>query len=358
MVLDQLQCPVVLAPLAGGPFTPELAAAVSNAGGLGFVATGYLKAADAAARLQATRELSSRPLGVNLFGRGAPADPAVYRGFVEEFEDWADQHGVQPGEPRYDDDDWDAKIELLASSPPEVVSFTFGCPPAEVVGRLREAGSEVWVTITTVEEAREAAAVGADVLVVQGAEAGGHRGSFQDRPDLPAYGLLPLLQLVGAAVELPLVASGGIMTGRALAAVLCAGAKAAQIGTAFMVAPEAGTNAAHREALKAPGVTVLTRAFTGRLARGIRNEFIDEHEPRAPIAYPELHYLTSPMRKQARERGDTSQINLWAGEPHELAVERPAGEIVRELTSSALTALVDVLMTPWAKAQIPSVPRP
>ena len=350
MILDQLQCPVVLAPLAGGPSTPELAAAVSNAGGLGFVATGYLKAADSAARLQATRQLTARPLGVNLFGRGAPADPAAYRAYVEKFTAWADRHETHAGEPRYDDDDWDAKIELLASSPPEVVSFTFGCPPAEVVGLLREAGSEVWVTITSPDEAREAAAVGADVLVVQGGEAGGHRGSFQDRLDLPAYGLLPLLQLVGAAVDLPLVASGGIMTGRALAAVLCAGAQAAQIGTAFMLALEAGTNPAHRRALTAPGETVLTRAFTGRLARGIRNEFIDEHEPRAPIAYPELHYLTSPMRQRARERGDTSQINLWAGEAHELAVERPAAEVVGELTSSALAALTDVLRTPWAKA--------
>jgi nitronate monooxygenase len=351
MVLDQLQCPVVLAPLAGGPSTPELAAAVSNAGGLGFVATGYLKAADTAPRLQAARELTSQPVGVNVFGRGAPADPAAYRGYVEQFKDWAGQRGVHVGEPRYDDDDWDAKIDLLTSSPPEVVSFTFGCPPADVVARLHEAGSEIWVTITSAAEARQAVAAGADALIVQGAEAGGHRGSFEDRRDLSAYGLLPLLDLVAAAVELPLVASGGIASGRALAAVLCAGARAAQIGTAFMLAPEAGTNAAHREALKARGETVLTRAFTGRLARGIRNEFIIEHEPRAPIAYPEMHYLTAPMRKQARERGDASQINLWAGEAHELAVERPAAETVRELTVAALAALEGVLRAPWAEAE-------
>lgn len=355
MVLDELQCPVVLAPLAGGPSTPQLAAAVSDAGGLGFLATGYLKAADTAARWRGARELTSQPLGVNLFAPGAPAEPAAYRRYVERFKDWADQHDVQVGEPRYDDDDWDAKIELLAGSPPEAVSFTFGRPPANIVARLHEAGAEVWVTVTSAEEAREAAAVGADVLIVQGAEAGGHRGSFEDRRDLPAYGLLPLLDLVRASVELPLVASGGIATGRALAAVLCAGARAAQIGTAFMLAPEAGTNAAHREALKAPGETVLTRAFTGRLARGIRNEFIDEHEPEAPIAYPELHYLTSPMRTQARERGDTSQINLWAGEAHELAVERPAAETVHELTRAAGAALVEVCRAPWAKAHIASV---
>jgi nitronate monooxygenase len=348
MVLDELRCPIVLAPLGGGPSTPELAAAVSNAGGLGFVATGYLKGADAVARLQAARGLTSEPLGVNVFAKGSPTDPSAYQGYVKHLEAWARARDAQIGEPRYDDDDWDTKIQLLSGAPPEVVSFTFGCPPSEVVGQLRQAGSEVWVTVTSPEEAREAHQAGADVLVVQGAEAGGHRGSFVNREQLPVYGLLPLLDLIGAAVPLPLVASGGIATGRALAAVLCAGAQAAQIGTAFMLAPEAGTTPTHREALKAAGETVLTRAFTGRLARGIRNEFISEHEGHAPVAYPELHYLTAPMRKQAREQGDASRINLWAGEAHELAVERPAAETVRALTSAALAAIDAVLAASWA----------
>jgi nitronate monooxygenase len=342
MILDQLTSPVVLAPLAGGPSTPELAAAVSNAGGLGFIAAGYLKAADLGSRLARTRELTARPLGVNVFAQGAPADPASYRDYAERFSRWASQHGAEAGQPRYDDDDWDAKIALLATSPPDVVSFTFGCPSEYTVRRLHEAGPEVWVTVTSPAEARTAAEAGADVLIVQGAEAGGHRGSFDDHDELPVYGLLPLIGLVSAAVDLPLVASGGIATGRALAAVLCAGARAAQIGTAFMLAPEAGTNPAHREALKAPGETVLTRAFTGRLARSVRNQFITEH-PDAPVAYPEIHHLTSAMRKQARERGDSSRINLWAGEAHELAVERPAAETVRELTASARAALEGVL---------------
>ncbi len=350
MVLDQLQSPVVLAPLAGGPSTPELAAAVSNAGGLGFLATGYLKASDVAPRLQAARKLTSRPSGVNVFARGAPSDPSAYRMYVEQFTSWASRRGTETGQPRYDDDDWEAKIDLLTSSPAEVVSFTFGRPSEDVVERLHHVGSEVWVTITSPEEAREATAIGADVLVVQGAEAGGHRGSFDNRDEMPIYGLLPLLDLVSAAVALPLVASGGIATGRAVAATLCAGASAAQVGTAFMLATEAGTDAAHRAAIKARGETVLTRAFTGRLARGIRNDFIAEHED-APAAYPELHYLTSPMRKQARAQGDASRINLWAGEAHELAVERPAAETVRELTDSALAALERVGDARWAKAR-------
>jgi nitronate monooxygenase len=339
MVLDRLPAPVVLAPLAGGPSTPELAAAVSNAGGLGFIASGYLTAADLAGRLGAARELTSKPLGVNVFAPSVAADAGSIGDYVERFKEWADRHRIPVGEPRHDDDDWEAKIDLLAGDPPAVVSFTFGCPPAEVVDRLRGAGTEVWVTVTDPQEAREAAGVGADVLVVQGAEAGGHRASFIDRGDLPILGLLPLLGLISAAVELPMVASGGIATGPALAAVLCAGARAAQIGTAFMLAPEAGTSAVHREALKAPGQTVLTRAFSGRLARGIRNAFIDEHEAYAPIAYPEIHHLTSPMRRQARETGDASRINLWAGEAHELAVERPAAETVRALSETAHATL-------------------
>ena len=351
MILDQLQCPVVLAPLGGGPSTPELAAAVSDAGGLGFVATGYLKASDAASRVQAARDLTSAPLGVNVFCKGAPTDPPAYERYVERLRSWAAAKSCDIGQPKYDDDDWDAKIDVLASTPAEVVSFTFGCPPSDVVNRLHGAGSEVWVTVTSPDEARQAAQVGADVLVVQGVEAGGHRGSFVNRDHLPDYGLLPLLDLVAATVALPLVASGGIATGRALAAVLCAGAAAAQIGTAFMLAPEAGTNRAHRAALKAPGDTVLTRAFTGRLARGIRNEFIDEHEEHAPVAYPEVHYLTAPMRKQARGRGDAGRINLWAGEAHQLAVERPAAEIVHELTASASAALEAALKARWAASR-------
>jgi nitronate monooxygenase len=339
MILDEIQHPVVLAPLAGGPSTPELAAAVSQAGGLGFLAWGYLKAPEAAARLDAARTLTARPLGVNVFHPGSPSQPASYRSYVEHLDTWARDRGLSPGEPRYDDDGWQAKIDLLSDDPVAVVSFTFGCPPADVVRRLQSAGSEVWVTITSPAEARQAAEAGADALVVQGAEAGGHRASFADHEQLALFGLLPLLDLVSAELSLPLVASGGIASGPALAAVLCAGARAAQIGTAFMLAPEAGTHPAHREALARPGETVLTRAFTGRMARGIRNAFIDEHEEAARIAYPELHYLTAPIRRQAREQGDPERMNLWAGEAHQLAVERPAGETVRELSAAAAAAL-------------------
>lgn len=339
MVLDELAAPVVLAPLAGGPSTPELAAAVSAAGGLGFVASGYLDAEETESRIRATRELSSRPMGVNVFAPvEGPAEPSAYGPYLERLRK---SFGGGLGEPRFGDDDFEAKVALLAREPVAVVSFTFGCPPPAALDQLHAAGSEVWITVTTPAEARAAAAAGADALVVQGGEAGGHRGSFADRPGASVYGLLSLLQLLGAGSELPLVASGGIATGRGLAAAVAAGARAAQIGTAFMLCPEAGTSAAHREALASDGETALTRAFSGRLARGIRNRFLDEHSAAAPLAYPEVHHATAPLRAAARERGDASLINLWAGETHALARAESAGDVVRRLVAEARQASAD-----------------
>jgi nitronate monooxygenase len=179
---------------------------------------------------------------------------------------------------------------------------------------LHDAGSEVWVTVTSAAEADLAAAAGADALVVQGAEAGGHRGGFHDTDE--AIGLLPLLQLISGRTELPLVAAGGLATGAAVAAALAAGARAAALGSAFLRCPEAGTSPVHREALRSGAPTALTRAFTGRLARGIRNRFLEEHTAEAPSAYPEVHYLTAPLRQAGRTSGDADLVNLWAGQAY------------------------------------------
>jgi nitronate monooxygenase len=337
VILDQLKIPVVLAPLAGGPSTPELAAAVAEAGGLGFLAAGYLSASALVERIEATRSMTGGLIGINVFVPGPESDPASYGPFLQELGGWADAEGITLGVPRYSDDDWEAKLDLLTSQPPHVVSFTFGCPDAAVIDRVKQAGAEAWVTVTAPEEARQAERAGADVLVLQGAEAGGHRASFVDRPDLPTYGLLALLSLVGRATSLPMVASGGIATPQALAAALAAGARAAQVGTAFMLTPEAGTAAPHRAAIRAGGETALTRAFSGRLARGIRNQFLDRFSASAPIAYPELHYVTSPMRQKARKAGNPELVNLWAGQAHALAEEAPAADIALRLAAGART---------------------
>jgi nitronate monooxygenase len=233
--LRSLEHPIVQAPMGGGPSTPELAAAVAEAGGLGFLAAGYQAPEAVRADIENVRQHTPRPFGVNLF---APPGQAAPAGEVERFaaslRDEAERYGAPLGEPRHDDDGLDAKLALVCELEVAVVSFTFGCPAPEVVARLHDASCEAWITVTTPAEARAAAEGGADVLVVQGVEAGGHRGSFDDSAP-GELGLLALLQLVSAELELPLVATGGIATGRGVAAVLVAGAAAAQLGTAFML---------------------------------------------------------------------------------------------------------------------------
>jgi nitronate monooxygenase len=336
-----LPLPIVQAPLAGGPSTPQLAVAVCEAGGLGFVAAGYRRAEVVREGIRWVRAGTSAGFGVNLFVPTPSApDPDAVRGYLRRLALEAERQGADLGEPRFDDDDWEAKLALVIEERPAVVSFTFGCPAREVVERLHGAGISVWVTITNVEEAGLAQEAGADALVVQGAEAGGHRAGFaSDGSDEGGVGLLALLRVVARSTSLPLIASGGVADGEALAAVLCAGAAAAQIGTALMLAPEAGTPEAQREVLARRAPTRVTRAFTGRPARGIVNRFLLEHSEAAPTAYPEIHHATSPLRAAARRRGDADAFNLWAGQAHELAQARPAGEIVREMAAEASAVL-------------------
>jgi nitronate monooxygenase len=324
-VLDDIAVPVVQAPMAGGPSTLALAAAVADAGGLGFVAAGYRSAEDVRADLL---ELRGRAFGVNLFVPGAPGgvDAEAVARYVRSL-------GPGAGSPHWDDDGWRQKLDVLRDEEPvPVVSFAFGCPPMCEVRALRAHGSEVWVTVTSVSEARAAVDAGASALVLQGIEAGGHRGVWVDGG---VDERLPLLELVrsvaSAGLGVPLIATGGVADAAGVASVLAAGAVAAQVGTAFMLADEAGTHPAQRSAFGDPAArTDLTRAFTGRLARGIVNRFMEEH-PDAPVAYPHIHHATAPLRAAAREAGDAGGFNLWAGEAFPKALARPAAETVRAL---------------------------
>ena len=331
MVLDELDTPIVLAPLAGGPSTPELAAAVTEAGGLGFLGAGYLTADALRDRIRATQDLTSGAIAVNLFViDGGPSDPAVYADYVAALAPEAERLGVDVGQPRFDDDEFDAKVEVLLADPVPVVSFTFGIPSADAIAALRAAGSEIWMTVTNGDEAEAAFEAGADVLVAQGGEAGGHRGSFDDALDQRVEPLVPLVEEIRTMTDLPVVGAGGIATNDHVERALHAGAEAAAAGTAFMLAPEAGTSAAHRDAMRLATPTALTRAFTGRLARGIRNRFMLEHLD-APRAYPEIHYATAPLRAAGRQVGDADVVNLWAGARHAMTVERPAAETLAAL---------------------------
>jgi len=327
--------------MAGGPSTPELAVAVCEAGGLGFVAAGYKRAEAVRDEIRAVRAETSAPFGVNVFVPApARADPGRLHDYIQRLKPEAERQGAELGEPRFDDDDWDAKLEVIYEERPAAASFTFGCPDLAVINRLHGIEIAAWVTVTNVPEALAAREAGADALVVQGTEAGGHRGGFvDDGSDEGGVGLLALLRVVAGATPLPMVATGGIADGAALASVLCAGASAAQVGTALMLAPEAGTAEAQRAVLAERRPTRLTRAFTGRPARGIVNRFMEEHSGAAPVAYPQIHHLTSPLRAAARRSGDADAFNLWAGQAHELVQARPAGEIVREMAAEAAAVL-------------------
>jgi nitronate monooxygenase len=333
-----LDRPIVAAPMAGGPTTGALAAAVSGAGGLGFLAAGYLTPERLADEIAELRRLTERPFGVNLFVPSpSTAEPVAVEAYVARLQPEAARLGVALGEPRWSDDGWDAKLEVVLEARPLVVSTTFGLPPASAVERLHARSIALWCTVTTPDEAAQAAAAGADALVVQGAEAGGHRGSFVDGDDEP-IALIPLLRLVRDLVDLPLVAAGGIADGPGVAAVLAEGARAAQIGTAFLLAPEAGTSDVQRRALDGDAPTALTRAFSGRRARGIVNRFLLEHSREAPSAYPEVHYLTAPLRAEARSTGDAGTVNLWAGQAYRRAERAPAAELVVRWATDALVA--------------------
>ncbi|MGC9668096.1 NAD(P)H-dependent flavin oxidoreductase [Planosporangium sp. 12N6] len=336
-VLAGLRRPVIAAPMGGGPSTPALAAAVSEAGGFGFLAGAYLTPQRLAEDIAETRRLTGRPFGVNLFAPVAPpADLAAVAAYSERLAPIARRWGVVLGAPVGGDDRYAEKLDLLLADPVPVVSFAFGVPTADVVDALHARGSEVWVTVSHPVAATAADEVSVDALVVQGMEAGAHRGGVDDTDE---YALLPLLRLVAERTRLPMVAAGGVADGPALAAVLAAGASAAALGTAFLRSPEAGTSDAHRAAVAGAGDTALTRAFTGRRARGVVNEFMRTHDSAAPSAYPHVHYVTAPLRAAARAAGDPSVLNLWAGQAHALSRELPAAELVEWITTGAAATI-------------------
>ncbi|MET9815444.1 MULTISPECIES: nitronate monooxygenase [unclassified Streptomyces] len=345
---DLFPLPIVQAPMAGGVSVPQLAAAVCEAGGLGFLAAGYKTADGMYEEIKQLRSLTGRPFGVNLFmPQPEYADPAAVDVYAHQLAGEATWYEAELGDPDSGrDDGYETKLAVLRDNPVPVVSFHFGAPSREVVDALHRVGTFVLVTATTPDEARAVERAGADAVIAQGVEAGGHQGTHRDIPetDGSGIGLLSLVAQIREAVNLPIIAAGGIMRGGQIAAVLAAGASAAQLGTAFLATPESGANALHKQALTNPLFvrTELTRAFSGRPARGLVNRFLREHGPYAPAAYPEIHHLTSPLRKAAAKAGDAQGMALWAGQGHRMARELPAGQLVEVLAgelAAARTAL-------------------
>jgi nitronate monooxygenase len=332
---------VIAAPMAGGTSTPDFVKAVHAAGGLGFLAAGYKSVAAMQAEIRTVRDSGAR-FGMNVFvpdpGQLPPpasvlAELADYR---QQLGAEARRYGVDLPALRLDDDDaWRGKVDALLADPVELVSFTFGLPGQDVVSLLKRAGSAVLATVTSVAEARQAADLGVDALVVQHGCAGAHSAAFLARPGgsstAPAT-TAELVAAVRAAVQLPLVAAGAVMDAAGLAAVLEAGADAAQLGTALLRADESGARQLHKDALASPHFTgtAVTTAFTGRPARALVNEFVRAH-PTAPAAYPAVHHLTAPLRAAAAAAGDPERLNLWAGTGWQRARSGPVASILADL---------------------------
>jgi nitronate monooxygenase len=324
--------PVLAAPLAGGPGTPALVSAAAGIGSLGFVAGGYKTPAALQAEIAA---VSGTPFGVNLFAPNPlPVDLADFRRYAAVLAPEASRHGVTlEADPVEDDDGWHDKIDVLRADPAPVVSFTFGLPPAGDLAALRRTGALLVQTVTSVAEAQAAASAGVDALVVQAPRAGGHSGTFTPLRPVPDVAAADLVGAVTRAVDLPVIAAGGIAAAADVAAVLAAGAVGAAVGTGLLRCAEAGTSATHRAALADPArtETVVTHAYTGRPARGLRTAFVDAYESQAPYGYPALHYLTSPLRKAAAAAGDADRVHLWAGTGWRQATDEPAAAILTRL---------------------------
>ncbi|MFI1835434.1 nitronate monooxygenase [Streptomyces olivaceoviridis] len=341
---DLFPHPIVQAPMAGGVSVPQLAAAVCEAGGLGFLAAGYKTADGMYQEIKQLRGLTGRPFGVNLFmPQPEHAESGAVDLYAHQLAGEAAWYETELGDPDSGrDDGYDAKLAVLLDDPVPVVSFHFGVPPREVFDRLHRVGTFTLVTATTAEEARAVERAGADAVIAQGVEAGGHQGTHRDLPenDGAGIGLLSLVAQIREAVRIPVVAAGGIMRGGQIAAALAAGACAAQLGTAFVAAHESGAHPLHKRALTDPLFprTELTRAFTGRPARALVNRFLREHGRYAPAAYPEVNHLTAPLRKAAAKAEDAQGMAMWAGQGHRMARELPAGRLVEVLAAELAEA--------------------
>ncbi len=333
--LRDLIRPVVAAPMAGGVSTPELVAATASAGGLGFLAAGYRTPSDLRDQIARTRSLGAGVFGVNMFVPDAEgADPASALAYRERLLPLAQRLGIALPEPVPDEDAYGEKVAALLDDPVPVVSFTFGCAASGIVRDLRRAGTYTIATVTSASEALQAAQAGVDALVAQGPAAGGHRATFDARATPPEGPLGDLLQALRAVSDLPLIAAGGLATPASVREALGA-ADAVQLGTALLDADEAGTSMPYRRALRDPRFTetVVTRAFSGRLARGLRNAFIDEFGPDAPASYPLVNQLTAPIRRAAAASGNAELLSLWAGTGWRNAPTGQAATILETLLS-------------------------
>jgi len=329
--------PVIQAPMGGGPSTPALVAAVSNAGGLGSLGAPYLTPQQILEAVAEVRRLTSKAFNVNLFAGGyrneSLVDPKPMLAVLAAIH--AELGLPAPEVPALPPDPFEAQLEAVLEARPPIFSFTFGIPSAAQIARLKSRGIAILGTATTVAEARLLEEAGVDGIVAQGAEAAAHRGTFAAPFEASMVPTLELVRGIAAALPLPVAASGGLMDGRDIAAALRAGAAAATLGTAFLACPESGASATYKEAILAArsDTTVITRAFSGRPARGLANRFIADlaDKEAAILPYPLQNALTRAMRAEAARRGVSGLLSLWAGTGVARARAIPAGELVRQI---------------------------
>ena len=338
--LNDLEIPILAAPMAGGASTPNLVVAVSDGGSLGFLAGGYKTPQALAEQVIEVQQRTENVFGVNLF---VPQPPLTDRGAVKTYRDvLAREYRTAFSEIVAEDDDWFAeKVAVVIEHQVPVVSFTFGLPPADVVTRMHAAGSYLIATVTSVTEALQAVERGVDALCVQGPEAGGHRATFQTQGEPGTLALGELLTAIRAEAALPLIAAGGIHSGEQIAALLATGAEAVQLGTALLRTDESGATQAHKDALVESRFTetVITRAFSGRPARALLNAFIVDHGDNAPSEYPQVHHLTKGLRADAARRGDADGLALWAGTGYRAATAGSVQSVLEALWVEATAAI-------------------
>jgi len=328
--------PVFAAPMSGGPTTPAMVIAAHRADSFGFLAGGYKPVAMLSSQIHEVRT-HTPTFGVNLFvPNPLPVNPDLYRSYAAAIQIDGERYGLDLTAVacREDDDDWAAKVESLTSDPVPVVSFTFGVPERAVLDRLRRAGSLLVQTVTSAAEAALAAEAGVDILAVQSHEAGGHFATLSPRSPSSPLPLVNLVTAVRAAARQPIIAAGGLGTARSIRDVLHAGADAVMVGTYLLRTEQSGASPTYKAALanRRNIPTAVTRSFSGRPARGICNAFMDKYESVAPLGYPAIHHLTSPLRQAAAAAGDPDRINLWAGTGHALSQD---GSVVAALTDLA-----------------------
>jgi nitronate monooxygenase len=339
----KLAHPIIQAPMAGGSDTPELAAAVCNAGGIGVLGAAYLTPPQIRDAALAVRARTNRPFGINLFSPlpvPAKVDTGPAMASVAPY--YAELGLAPPDPPGLSGHSFADQLAAVLDSGAAVFSFAFAIPSARDLAAAKSRGLFVMGTATTVEEARLLERAGVDAIVAQGAEAGGHRGTFAGSFEAAMIGTMALVPQMVDAVPVPVVAAGGIMDGRGIAAALALGAQAVQMGTAFLTCAESGLIEAYRQAIMnaAPHETAITRAFSGRQARGIVNRFMTEVEAGGAILpFPRQNALTRPLRTAAAKQGRAEFLSLWAGQGLGLARRQSTDELMARLVRETEDAI-------------------